>query len=130
MTVATLVHYSRGACCPLGPPCLPGELPSASCLACRKQAADDFYNDKLLHQSMSHWRLCAKWGRDSGWKEDMAFDHWSETMLLKAMQSWQMVGIILALVKPDLHASCCCFRLLLRQGLAALGGSHIRTLLL
>ena len=36
--------------------------------------------------------LSAKWNRDSGWKEDLAFHHCSETLLLKAMDSWHLVS--------------------------------------
>ena len=59
---------------------------------CRKQAAIDYYNDKLRRQSLGQWQLCAKWSRDSGWKEDLAFHHWSDTMLNKALDSWHLVS--------------------------------------
>ena len=60
--------------------------------ACRKQAARDYCNDKLLRQSLRQWELSAKWSRDSGWKEDLAFHHCSETLLIKAMDSWRLVS--------------------------------------
>ena len=59
---------------------------------CRKQAAQDYYNGKLLRQSLRQWQLSAKWSRDSGWKEDLAFHHCSETLLIKAMDSWRLVS--------------------------------------
>ena len=71
-------------------------------MLCRKQAACDYHSDKLLRHSLLHWQLCAKWGKDSGWKEDLAFDHWSETMLVKAVDSWQLVGASCSLVSADL----------------------------
>jgi len=61
------------------------------CECCRKQAARDFYNDKLLSQTMQQWQLCARWSRDSGWKEDLAFGHRAETLLLKCMEGWHLV---------------------------------------
>ncbi|KAL0042856.1 hypothetical protein WJX79_001653 [Trebouxia sp. C0005] len=56
----------------------------------RKQAASDYYNDKLLSQSVHQWQQCARWSRDSGWKEDLAFGHRAETLLLKCMEGWHL----------------------------------------
>ncbi|DBA76407.1 hypothetical protein WJX77_011009 [Trebouxia sp. C0004] len=56
----------------------------------RKQAASDSYNDKLLSQSLHQWQQCARWSRDSGWKEDLAFGHRAETLLLKCMEGWHL----------------------------------------
>ncbi len=64
---------------------------SYSCACCRKQAASDFYSDKLLSQSLHQWQQCARWSRDSGWKEDLAFGHRAETLLLKCMEGWHLV---------------------------------------
>ena len=58
---------------------------------CRKQAARDFYSNNLRRHSLRQWQLCARWSRDSGWKEDLAFHHCSETILIKAMDSWRLV---------------------------------------
>ena len=64
---------------------------SYSCVCCRKQAASDFYKDKLLSQSLQQWQQCARWSRDSGWKEDLAFGHRAETLVLKCMEGWHLV---------------------------------------
>ena len=69
---------------------------SPFCECCRKQAASDFYNDKLLSQSLHQWQQCTRWSRDSGWKEDLAFGHRAETLLLKCMEGWHLVR------------NCCC----------------------
>lgn len=63
-----------------------------SAWVCRQQAARDYCNDKLLRQSLRQWQLSARWSRDSGWKEDLAFRHCSETMLIKAVDSWRLVS--------------------------------------
>ena len=57
----------------------------------RKQAADDYYGDRLLQHSLRQWQLCTKWSRDTGWKEELAFDHRAGGLLLKSMQGWHMV---------------------------------------
>jgi len=74
------------------------------CECCRKQAASDFYNDKLLSQTLQQWQLCARWSRDSGWKEDLAFGHRAETLLLKCMEGWHLVrDFCLVLLLHDLE---------------------------
>lgn len=71
-------------------PCVQRGNPPA--WVCRQQAARDYCNDKLLGQSLRQWQLSARWSRDSGWKEDLAFRHCSETMLITAMDSWRLVS--------------------------------------
>lgn len=68
------------------------DVHSKQLCGCRKQIAQEFWQGRLLRQSLQQWRLSTRWSKDVGWKEDLAFQHRCTTLLTKSVDAWDVVS--------------------------------------
>ena len=59
---------------------------------CRNQQACTLWRARTARRVLLHWAAEVHRQQQEGWQEQLAWSHWKETLLLKAIEGWRQVS--------------------------------------
>lgn len=58
---------------------------------CRDRQACNLWRARSARRVLLHWAAEVRKQQQEGWQEQLAWSHWKETLLLKAIEGWRQV---------------------------------------